>query len=193
MRHLELLVAPHWWSLLAWSGLARLDRYLDGMAGGLAPTAARAQEAVRASARCEILLDRWEGAVGGYDPRLPAALGLARRSLRELAVVREECLLAAGGAAAGGFSEARLQSGLDALAKSLAAGEAGRARARARLGELGQRLAGAADGPAARRLGGECTRLLAMVDDLGLGCDLAGSAAMVAAFSDRALLLLARA
>jgi hypothetical protein len=129
--------------------------------------------------------------MGDRDPRLQAALGLARQ-LRELAVVREECLLAAAGGPGGGFSQARLQSGLDAVAKALAAGEAQRERSRQRLLDLRQRLAGQAEGPAARHLGHECARLLAAVDDLGLGCDLAASAAAVMAFAERALLLLAR-
>ena len=191
-RHLELLIAPGWWAQLPWAGLKRLGDYLAGLAGlagglqGSAPPAGRGGPDAQSTSARERLLDRWEEAVGQGDARWFAALGLVR-PLRDCAMVREECLLAAGGAAS-----ARLQQGLDAIAKALAAAQAAHLRARTRLRELQARLAGLGDSPAARHLATEGARLHAALDDLGLGCDPAGSVAAVGGFADRAALLLGR-
>jgi hypothetical protein len=144
----------------------------------------------RAGQRCATLIALWEEAFADIDARLPAALGLARM-VGELAWVLEECLLAASDARGGGagYAEGRLRAGLADITKQADAAQHTQAELRQRLLDLRPVVARLPPGPARDRLVPECERLLAVVADLGLGCDLWTRRAQVVALAERVRVL----
>jgi hypothetical protein len=189
-RHLERLTGPGWTSRLPWSGLRRLDTFLDALVRLLDGCAARPADMQRAAARREALMDTWDQAVDEGHRRLAEALGCVPR-LRELAAQGEECLLAADGSASGasaagaGFTEGRWRAALTQLAERLATATDRIAQVRDRLIEAHTITARLPPGRVRERLQGDCARLAREFPDLGLGCDCDAQIIAAQALMDR--------
>ena len=191
-RHLDRLVGPAWTARLPWSGLQRLDAWLDGIGRLLERTGTHAAETQRACQRREALLDAWDSAIDHGHRRLGDALGLNHR-MRERAQQLEECLLAANGgpmSSGAGFSEARLRDGLSEIAGILTAATDRMAQGRERLQHTYALTARLTPGRMRDRLQADCGRLTADFPDLGLGCDLEAQWVAIQALEDRIKLAL---
>ena len=186
--HLELLLAPGWVPRLTWPALQRVPAFIDGLARRLDGATTRPQDMLRTTDRVNAWLAVWQEATTG-DPRLLAALGLAR-SLRELAAIREETLLGlvAGGGSGAGFAEGRLRDGLAGVTRRLQAELGIQRRLRDRMLDVRGALQRLPPGPRRDALMAEGDHLLVGFPTLGLGVDLVAERQQLEAWCERAAL-----